>query len=429
MPHTTTGRRGFLRTLAAGAVAAPILARAKELDAALRSTLARVEVGDGSPAAVQAIRDQYLLAPALNSLTHASIGTVPRLVHEAHVAHLELCESNPSLYVWGRIWRDVTEGTRRAAADLIRCSPDDLAITHSTTEGFNILAAGLPLGPGDEVLFSTLNHPGASVPWQRMATERGYTVRTFDFPLEEGPALDAERVVAIHEEALSPATRVLVFPHVDNMIGLRHPMAALTAMARARGVEFVTVDGAQSVGMIPVDVISAGVDAYAMSPHKWVQSPKGLGLFFARKEVRERIRPLWFRSSMSEGSTARRYEDYSTRAWPAVVALGDALAFQASLGEGHKEQRYQALWSHIADRVSAEPGLAWRSPDTWESGSAIMAVEVLGRQAPALGRALQEEHGVSVRAFAPPLNALRIAPNLATSFADLDRFLDAIASA
>lgn len=429
MSDTITGRRGFLRTLAAGAVAAPFLVQVQELDAALRSTLARVEVGDGSSAAIQAIRDQYLLSPGLNYLNHASIGTVPRLVHEAHVAHLELCETNPSLYVWGRIWRDVTEVTRQAAADLIRCAPDDVAITHSTTEGFNILAAGLPLGPGDEVLFSTLNHPGASVPWERMATERGYTVRTFDFPLDEGPTLDAERVVAIHEEALSPATRVLVFPHVDNMIGLRHPMAELTAMARGRGVEFVTVDGAQSAGMIPVDVISAGVDAYAMSPHKWVQSPKGLGLFFARDEVRERIRPLWFRSSMSEGSTARRFEDYSTRAWPAVVALGDALAFQASLGEDEKERRYRALWSHTRDRVAAEPGLAWRSPERWESSSAIMAVEVLGRQAPVLGRALQEEHGVSVRSFGSPLNSLRISPNLATSLADLDAFLEAITSA
>ena len=182
MSSTMATRRGFLRALAAGAFAAPVLARAEALDAALRSTLRAVEVGDGGPAAVRALRAEYLLSDELTYLNHASIGTVPRVVHEAHVAHLELCESHPSLYVWGPVWRDVTEITRRAAAELVRCTPDDLAIVHSTTEGFNILAAGLPLGPGDEVLFSTLNHPGASVPWERLAAERGFTVRRFDLP-------------------------------------------------------------------------------------------------------------------------------------------------------------------------------------------------------------------------------------------------------
>ena len=428
MSDTTTGRRGFLRTLAAGAVAAPFLARAEAVDAALRATLTRVEVGDGSAAAVRAVREEYFLAEDLSYLNHASIGTVPRLVHDAHVAHLELCETNPALYVWGRVWRDVTEVTRRAAADLVRCEADDIAITHSTTEGFNILAAGLPLGPGDEVLFSTLNHPGASVPWERMATERGFTVRQFDFPLDGAPFLDDERVVALHAEALSPSTRVLVFPHVDNMIGLRHPMAAITAMARARGVEFVTVDAAQSAGMIPVDLASAGVDAYAMSPHKWVQSPKGLGLFYTAPEVRQRIRPLWFRSAMSQGATARRFEDYSTRAWPAVVALGDALAFQAALGEAEKARRYHALWTRVRDRVESEPRLAWRSPQEWSSGSVIMAVEVLGQNAPSVGRMLMEDHAISVRAFGAPLNTLRISPNVSTSFEELDAFLDIVAS-
>ena len=46
-------------------------------------------------------------------------------------------------------------------------------------------------------------------------------------------------------------------------------------MAKAAGVEYVAVDGAQAVGMIPVDVREAGVDAYSASTHKWLQSPKG----------------------------------------------------------------------------------------------------------------------------------------------------------
>ena len=122
------------------------------------------------------------------------------------------------------------------------------------------------------------------------------------------------------------------------------------------------------------------------------------------------------------------YEDYSTRAWPAVVALGDALAFQASIGEAEKQRRYRALWGTVRERVDAEAGLEWRSPRDPELFSVIMAVEVLGVSAPQLGARLGEEHGVSVRAFGPPLNTLRLSPNVGTSDEELVRFLDIVSS-
>jgi len=425
-----TSRRRFLRSVLATAVAGPALARAEAAQAAVGRLAGEVGFRADDPAALRRLRAQYLLAPDLAYLNHASIGTVPRPVHEAHAAYLELCESHPSLYVWGAPWRRITEESRGAAARLLGADPDDLAITHNTTEGFNVLAHGLPLEVGDEVLFSSLNHPGASVPWERMAPRRGFTVRRFDFPADRTPALDADEVVAVHRRALSPRTRVLVVPHVDNQVGLRHPLPALAAMAREHGVRWVLADGAQSAGMIPVDLATSGVDAYAMSPHKWIQSPKGLGLFWVRPELRRVLPPMWHRTGgEGRGPSARMYEDYSTRAWPAVVALGDALDFQAALGTGETERRHRALRARIRSRVEAEPGLEWISPEGWASGSAIVALRVRGRRARELGPWLLEEHGINVRAFAPPLDTLRLSPNVATPDDQVDRALDALVRA
>ncbi|MDX1493676.1 MAG: aminotransferase class V-fold PLP-dependent enzyme, partial [Longimicrobiales bacterium] len=373
------------------------------------------------------LADQYLLRDDLVYLNHASIGTVPRAVHEAHVGYLELCESHPSLYVWGRVWRDVLEDTRAAAASLLGCRPDDLAVTHNTTEGFNILAQGLPLGPGDEVLFSSLNHPGASVAWRGQAGRRGFSVREFTVPLERVPELTPEAVVALHAEAIRPETRALVLPHVDNVVGMIHPLPEMAAAARELGVEFILVDGAQSVGMIPVDLEASGVDAYAASPHKWLQAPKGLGLFWVSETLQAALPRMWYRTP-GEGieSSARQYEDYSTRSWPAVVALGDALAFQAALGEDAKQQRYGAIRRRLLEAVDAEPGLRWRSPRSYDLGSVIMAVEVRERVAPDLAAILQDEHGVVLRAFGAPINTLRVSPNVATTDVQLEVFLDAV---
>lgn len=420
----------FLRSLAVGAVGGPALLRVEAAHAALARAEETLAFRAADPTSVARLRAEYLLASDVLYLNHASIGTVPRAVHEAHASYLALCETNPSLYVWGAPWRDAAEAIRTAAARLLGADADDLAVTHNTTEGFNVLAHGMPLGSGDEVLFSSLNHPGASVPWERMAVRRGFTVRSFEFPIGRAADVGPEEVVALHSAALSPATRVLVVPHVDNQIGLRHPLPELARAARAAGVEWVVVDGAQSAGMIPVDLAASGVDAYAMSPHKWLQAPKGLGLFWTSVDLRAVVPPMWHRTGgEGRGPTARQYEDYSTRAWPAVAALGDALDFQAAVGESEKERRHRAVRARLRARVDATPGLLWRSPDRWEDGSAIVAVEVRGRDARDVAADLERTHGLGVRAFGPPLNALRLSPNVATTDDEVGRALDALEDA
>lgn len=420
-------RRNFLRTLAAVGASASVLGRAEDLLGApmeSRTPLSPRVQGEG----LARLREQYLLSSELIYLNHASIGTVPRPVLAAHSGYLELCETFPSLYVWGAVWREVAEETRRSAAALLRCSPDELAITHNTTEGFNVLAHGLPIGAGDEVLFSSLNHPGASVAWSGVAARRGYHVRDFDFPVERVPELTVDEVVRLHVDAVRPETRVLVLPHVDNMVGMRHPLRQIAQAVRARGVEFVVVDGAQSAGMVPVDLSGSGVDAYAMSPHKWLQAPKGLGLFYVAPSLRDRLPRMWYRTPGERIRTsARKYEDYSTRAWPGVVALGEAVDFQASIGEAEKGRRYTHLRSRVHDRCQGDARLTWKSPNDPALQSVLMSVAVRGGAAPGLVEPLLTACGAVVRGFGAPLNALRVSPNVATTDEEIDTFLDVAA--
>jgi cysteine desulfurase/selenocysteine lyase len=372
----------------------------------------------------QTVRQEYVLAPDVLYLNHASIGTVPTAVLEALRGYLELCETNPWLYIWSNPWQEPREEVRRKAARLLRCSPGELAITHNTTEGFNVLAQGLPIGPGDEVLFSSLNHAGASVCWHHLARTRGFRVRSFDFPIRDVPVMTLEDVLEVHDRAISPATRVLVFPHIDNIVGLRHPIKEMTRMARARGVEFVAVDGAQSAGMIPIDLDQSGVDFFATSPHKWIQSPKGLGLFYVRKDLRDSLRPMWVTWGQQRwAGTARIFEDYGTRDLPEVLALGDALTFQETLGESRKVARYRAMWEDAIGRARASADLEWRSPTSWDLAGSLVSLSRRDASSQELSLRLYRDHGVVVRAFQlPDLDALRVSPNVVMSDEDLDRF-------
>lgn len=372
----------------------------------------------------QRLAKEYLLKENSSYLNHASIGTVPKVIHEAHVKYLEICESNPSLYVWGSIWKEVTENTRQLASSLIHCNVDDLAITHNTTEGFNILAHGLQLSQNDEVLFSSLNHAGASMPWKGLSEIKNFQVRTFDFPINKISEMDEEDIINLHISQIRSNTKVLIFPHIDNIIGLRHPMKKIATKAKQKGVEFIFVDGAQSVGMIPVKLSNSNVDAYSMSPHKWLQAPKGTGMFYVNKKLRKELPRMWYKTPAERhDGSARKYEDYSTRAWPAVVALGDAIRFQNTLGQKKKNDYYKSLWMKTKRIVNKDKNLLWHSPNKWDLSSAIMSIEVLNKDAVELTKVLDNNFNIFLRPFGKPLNAIRVSPNMFNGFQEIVNLL------
>ena len=418
----TTNRRAFLS--ATGITLATLLGDRS----AFAATLGRLAPVTNASRAAR-LADEYLLAPGLLYLNHGSIGTIPRAVMDEYTRLLRECESNPHIHMWGDVWVDAVARTRTLAAGMLHCEPDEVALTHNTTEGFNVLAQGLPLSAGDEVLFSNLNHPSASEAWRYYAPRRGYTVRRFEIPLDDITGLSVADVVTLHEREIRPNTRVLVFPHVDNIVGLRHPTRELTAMARRRGVRYVAVDLAQSLGMVPVNVTAEGADFYAASPHKWVQAPKGSGLLVARRSVREQLDPLWVKRQRSAmPKTAEVFEDYSTRNLPGVLALGDAIAFQQRMGGGAqaKEARLLEIAGWFRDRVDATRTLKWRSARERALSSSLFAVGLLNARAAETEQALAAA-GIVVRPFpAASLNTLRVSPNLINTEADADRFLAAV---
>jgi selenocysteine lyase/cysteine desulfurase len=417
-----THRRLFLKQLAAVAGAAQVATLF-----AVDRAIAR-ETRELGAAEFRHLRARYLLDPDVVYFNHGSIGTIPRVVHEAQVAYLRLCETNPWLYMWSDPWEQLREAVREKAADFLGCDASEIVFTHNTTEGFNILAHGLPVDAGDEVVFSSLNHDGASICWFQMARTRGITVTRFDFPIHDVPRMTVDEILGIYDRHLGPRTRVLVFPHVDNVVGLRHPVRELVALARNRGVEFVAVDGAQTVGMLDVDVHELGADFYCASPHKWLQAPKGLGLMHIRSNMRERLRPMWVTWGQERWKgTSRVFEDYGTRNLAEVITLGDAIDFQEGLGSDRKLTRYRELWQRARARTEASPKVAWRSPDQWGRSASLYALEIADRKSRYVFDSLYHHHGFVFRPFETlGLNTIRISTNVANTEDEIEQLFDAL---
>lgn len=417
-------RRRFLKALSTGAFAALTVPSLRRIQAGAHREIAATLHGIFEKSGLSGLKNAYTLSPEITYLNHGSIGTMPTSVQNAYVRYLQECESNPWLYMWGGAWEEGRQQARQRAAELLGCNSANMALTHNTTEGFNVLAQGLPLGRGDEVLFSTLNHPGASICWHHQAPIRGFTVRTFRFPLENVTDLSVETILEVYDRHIGPQTRVLVFPHVDNLVGIRHPVRELTELARKKGVRYVAVDGAQVAGMLPVSLSQSGVDFYATSPHKWVQAPKGTGMLYVHPERLHELRPMWVTWGQERWKgTVRIFEDYGTRNLASVLALGDAILFQLGLDWAEKTARLRYIHHRFLEETDRRPYLVWRSPREWQVGASLFAIEVRGQKSQDVFQVMYQNHGFVFRPFlTAELNALRISPNLTTSDEDIDRF-------
>lgn len=180
----------------------------------------------------------------------------------------------------------VAEDVRVRFAALLGADAEEVALTHHTTEGMNIGTWGLNWRSGDELVTTTLEHEGGLLPVYMAARRLGLVARVVDLGLGDGD------VVGRLEQAMTRRTRLLSISHVSFTSGARFPLAEIVEMAHRHHV-LVLVDGAQSMGAIPLDVHDLGVDLYAVPGQKWLCGPEGMGALYVRKDLWGEVLPTW----------------------------------------------------------------------------------------------------------------------------------------
>src|SRR5262249_2230393 len=149
----------------------------------------------------------------------------------------------------------------------------EVAITRNTSEGNNLIVHGLDLKAGDEVVVTAHNHPSNLESWRLRARREGIVVVTVPVHV---PAPSAGELPGSIEKALTPRTRVIAITHLTSTTGIRYPVAPIAELARRRGL-FLHVDGAQTFGVLDVNLRELGCDSYTASAHKWPMGPLEAG--------------------------------------------------------------------------------------------------------------------------------------------------------
>jgi L-cysteine/cystine lyase len=357
-------------------------------------------------------------------LNTGSSGPPPYDVIEAMRAADDLCSGPAYLEGVGLYTRqaEIATRARQAASRLVKAHPEDIALTQNTTHGMNLGTASIEWHEGDEAVSTTTEHPGCLVPLHNLARRFGVRVRLVSPPV----------TVAKIEVAITPRTRLVALSHVDWTSGEVLPLSEICALARERGV-LTLVDGAQSVGNIPVDAPASGADMYAFTGHKWVLGPEGMGAFYVRPGCEIPSTNVGFLSltdpsafdagggyELREG--ARRFE---ASTMSPVLAAGFAAAAEAvhERGEaGFEGIRHRA--NLLMDLLSELSRVTLRSPRPAQSG--LVSFEVGGVAAKEVAERLLEKRFV-LRFIPGPRAYVRASTHLFNTEEDLGALANAVA--
>lgn len=295
------------------------------------------------------MRQHFMLEEGLGYLNNGTVGPTPAPVYRNLVEYWRLMAVNPnenSAPQQGRM-----EQIREKAGRLLGAYPDEIAIMRNATESNNLVAQGIDLKPDDEVLIGYLEHDSNRQPWLVKAKRHGIVVK--EVPVQTPPK-SPEEILNAFAAAITPKTRAIATTHCDTVTGTYAPIKELARLAHSKGL-FCFADGAQVIGMMPINVHDLEVDTYATTCHKWLCSPAGTGLLYVRREMQERIWPNIVTENWWSFKDARKYEHVSRRPWPVVAALEDAIDFYEAVGPVRVEQRIRALSSHLRSQAAEIP--------------------------------------------------------------------------
>jgi cysteine desulfurase len=218
-------------------------------------------------------------------------------------------------HAFGRKAEEAVEAARAQVAALIGASPREIVFTSGATESDNLALKGVMAANrnrGDHLITALTEHP-AVLDSARALERAGFAVTYLS--VDRYGQVSPDQV----EEAITPRTVLVSLMAANNEIGTLHPLGAIGAVCKRRGVLFHS-DAVQAAGKVPLDVEAMGIDLLSLSAHK-MYGPKGVGALYVRRQApRVRLEPLF------DGGGHERGLRSGTLNVPGIVGFGLACA-------------------------------------------------------------------------------------------------------
>ncbi len=350
------------------------------------------------------ILDRMVRGRKLVYLDNAATTQKPRQVIDALVHYYEHYNANihRGLHTLAEEATSAYEASRAKVGRFINAEhpEQEIVFTRNTTESINLVANAWGrkfLKPGDEIVFSAMEHHSNLVPWQLIAMATGARLRFIEIDAE-GKLIPEDIAAKIGER-----TKIVAISQMSNVLGTINPVREIAEAAHRAGAVML-VDGAQSVPHMPVDVRELGCDFLAFSSHKML-GPTGVGVLYGRRDLLEVMDPFLGGGEMIKRVTyeTSTYADLPNKYEAGTPNIADVIAFGAAidylegLGMNAVRAHEAEITQYCIDRLERVEGVTVYGPrDAAERGGAVTFN--YGELHPHDLSQVLDQHGIAIRA-------------------------------
>lgn len=348
------------------------------------------------------ILEQQVNGKRLAYLDSTATSQKPKQVIDVLSDYYERYNSNVhrGVHTLGSLATDGYEGARETVRRFIHAKYfEEIIFTRGTTAAINMIAhsyGDANVGEGDEIVVTQMEHHANLVPWQQLAKRQGATLKFI--PMAEDGTITLEAV----RETVSERTKIVAIAHVSNVLGTINDIKAIAEIAHEHGA-IISVDGAQSVPHMKVDVQDLNVDFYSFSGHKML-GPTGIGVLYGKREHLNQMEPTEFGGDMIDfvdlyDST---WTDLPTKFEAGTPLIAQAIGLQAaieyieSIGFDAIHEHEQALTTYAYEQMSQIEGIDIYGPSK-DKRAGIITFNLKDVHPHDVATALDTE-GVAVRA-------------------------------
>jgi selenocysteine lyase/cysteine desulfurase len=356
--------------------------------------------------------------PEFTYLNHAAAGVLPIRTRDVLV---EIVEGQARAGVLGFVPVESNlPAYRERIGAFVGAHADEIAFLRNTGDGANTIARGLAWRAGDEVIICDNEFGSNALPWLALR-EFGVVVKFVETARER-------MTPEVLEREIGPRTRLVAVSWVSFSDGYRHDLAALSALAHARGALFC-VDAIQALGAFPLDVRADGIDALYAGGAKWLLALPGVSFLYVSRALQQQLTVRWrgwrdvidiwnfFDYEQDLAPSAARYEG-GTQNFLGIAALDASMSVLAEAGVERIAAHVLALTDRLTEGLLAR-GAAVHSLRARGTSSGIVTFTSPGRDPVEQGRALGREGFVTT--YRP--SGIRVSPHGYNTADEIDAFL------
>jgi selenocysteine lyase/cysteine desulfurase len=321
---------------------------------------------------------------------NAGASLPPQQVLDATIAHWQL-EARIGGYEAAEQQEQALEHTYEAAAGLIGCAREEIALVESATRAWDLAFYSVRFRPGERILTAMAEYASNYIACLQVAKRCGVTVEAI--PNDEYGQVSIRAL----RQMLDERVRLIAVTHVPTSGGLVNPAGEIGKLAREHGILYV-LDACQSVGQLPLDVAACGCDILSATGRKYLRAPRGTGFLYIRRAILDRLDPPMLDMRAATWTAADRYEIHPGMQRfesfecnvAARIGLGVAIDYARHWGIEAIWQRVHDLASALRTRLSLIPGVIVHDRGVTRCG--IVTFTLKGRESAEIKQFLARQH-------------------------------------